>query len=245
MYDNNFEKFPGSTGEQGERTVPPGEDFAKKFAETGIPEFGGKQSGVANEKNQFYGETTDEEESESGGENEGLPDAAAVINYGLDAIAREKGVEYVVQGIKTFDASQSENPLRDLYIHLGVNNPNEFKDTRDESVATRQLRNQFRNEYSMPRTQNRSREGALKAIADMKELIAEVEGADPRYAELRNAAKSAEKGYFEYAVQDYGSRGLVELFSELAKQKEQKEAEENKETEEDDDDTESSSNVTA
>ena len=223
MYNNDFEKAPGSVETQGERSVPPEQDFVESFAK-GVPEFAGKQFGIANEKNQFYGETTDEEESESDDKNEGLTDAAAVINYGLDVIAREKGVEQVVQGIKTFDASGSENPLRDLYTHLGLKNLDDFKDARDEAVATRRIRNTFRDEYNMPRTQRRSREGALKAIEDMKELIAEVEGADPRYAELRNAAKSAEKGYFEYAVKDYGTRGLTELFTTLTKQKESKES---------------------
>lgn len=242
MYNNDFEKAPGSAETQGERSVPPEQDFAESFAK-GVPEFAGEQFGVANEENQFYGETTDEEESaseESDDKNEGLTDAAAVVNYGLDVIAREKGVEQVVQGIKTFDASGSENPLRDLYTHLGLKNLDDFKDARDEAAATRRIRNTFRDEYSMPRTQRRSREGALKAIADMKELISEVEGADPRYSELRNAAKSAEKGYFEYAVKDYGTRGLTELFATLSKQKESKELSDADRPEEETRDTRSS-----
>ena len=60
----------------------------------------------------------------------------------------------------------------------------------------------------------------------MKELIAEVESADPRYEELRTAAKAYGKGYFEYAVKNYGLRGLTELFSVLADQKEKKEKQE-------------------
>ena len=221
MNDNSFEKFPGSNIEsQGEQPIPPEQDFAKSMSE-GVPEFAGEQFGVANEKNQFYGESVDEQESEAES-NEGIASAASIINYGLDAVAREKGVESVVQGIKSFDANGSENPLRDLFIHLGLNNLNDFEEARDEAAATRQIRNAFRDEYNMPRTQNRSKEGALKAIADMKELIAEVEGADPRYAELRNAAASAEKGYFEYAVKDYGKKGLTELFATLNEQKKPK-----------------------
>ena len=226
MYDNSFEKAPGDNAEtQAERSVPPEQDFEKSFAAGDVPEFAGEQFGVANEKNQFYGESADEQAAEADSNNDGIADAASIINYGLDAIAREKGVESVVQGIKSFDANGSDNPLRDLFTHLGLENANDFKDTSEEAAASRQIRNAFRNEYNMPRTQNRSKQGALKAIADMKELIAEVEGADPRYEELRNAAASAEKGYFEYAVKDYNKRGLTELFATLNEQKKRKEPE--------------------
>ena len=55
---------------------------------------------------------------------------------------------------------------------------------------------------------------------DMKELIVEVEGADPRYEELRAGAKAAGKGYFEYAVGSQYNRGLTDLFRTLAAQRE-------------------------
>lgn len=232
MYDNNFEKVPGSFETNVEREVPLEQDFSKSFTEEGMPEFAGEQFGVANEENEFYGESNDEKESESE-YNEDVADAASLINYGLDAVAREKGVEVVVQGIKSFDASNSENPLRDLYNHLGIDTTEEFKDVREESDATKPLKAKFREEYSMPKTQERSREGAIKAIADMKELISEVEGADPRYEELRNAARSYGKGYFEYAVKDFGLQGLSELFSVLASQKEKSEQEDYKDNNQD------------
>lgn len=211
MYDDNFETT--NTIEEDEAVVLSDQDFEKSFAK-GIPKFAGEQPGMTDENNQPSDETATELN------NEGLNGAAVLINYGLDAIAREKGVEAVVQGIKTFDASKSDKPLRDLYVHLGINNIEDLKDAKEESDATRQVRDHFRDEYNMPSIRNRSREGMLKAIQDMKELIAEVEGVDPRYEELRNAAKTAGKGYFEYAVKDYGVRGLTELFSVLAKQKE-------------------------
>ncbi|MBR2855552.1 hypothetical protein IKE99_01250 [Candidatus Saccharibacteria bacterium] len=94
--------------------------------------------------------------------------------------------------------------------------------SNDESAATRNIRDQFRTQYSMPKTEKRSRESFIKALADMKELISEVEGADPRYANLRQAARASEKGYFEYAVKDYGLRGLTDLFSVLSRQKAEK-----------------------
>lgn len=192
MYDNDFEKFPGSKAETSGNTIPPEQDFDKSF-EKGVPEF-----------------------------NDGLSNAASIINYGLDAAARETSVEAVIQGIKNFDASSSDNPLRDLYDSLGIDTKKEFEDMRDESVATKHYRNQFREQYNMPKTEKRSREGFIKAIMDMKELISEVEGADPRYEELRQAARASEKGYFEYAVKDFGLRGLTDLFSVLAKQKAEK-----------------------
>ena len=69
----------------------------------------------------------------------------------------------------------------------------------------------------------------------MKELIMEVEGADPRYEELRAGARAAGKGYFEYAVSSYGTRGLTELFQALSAQKEKAETEEEKPKEEEED----------
>lgn len=229
MYDNTIEKFPGSPENQPERSIPTEQDFAKSF-EQDVPPFAGEQFGVAHENNDYYGETTDDD-AEANEYDDGLSNAASLVNYGIDAIAREKGVEAVVQGIKSFDASGSDNPLRDLYDHLGVNTVEELDDTRDESQATRAARESFRNEYNMPKSRQKSREGAIKAIQDMKELISEVEGADPRYEELRSAAKASGKGYFEYAVSDFGTRGLTDLFSVLAEQKEQKEQEEQKDQE--------------
>ena len=229
MQDNTIEQYPGSSPEtKAERSVPPEQDFAKNFAKGDVPPFAGEQFGVAHQGNEYYGEsnTEDSEQDNSDEYNEGLSDAASLINYGLDAVAREKGVEAVVQGIKSFDASKSDNPLRDLYIHLGIDTAEELDDARDESQATKAAREHFRNEYNMPKTQQKSREGATKAILDRKELIAEVEGADPRYAELRSAARSYGKGYFEYAVKDFGLRGLTDLFSVLAEQKAQKQAKE-------------------
>lgn len=220
--DNSLEKFPGSSPEtKAERSVPPEQDFAEKMKD--VPPFQPeKMFGTANSENQFYGESATEEQ-ETTDHNEGLSDAAAIINYGLDAVAREKGVEATVQGIKSFDASNTDNPVRDLYVHLGVDTMEELKDTRDESEASKHAREYFRDEYNMPKTQAKTREGAIKAILDMKELIAEVEDADPRYQELRNKARAAGKGYFEYAVKDFGLRGLTDLFGVLAEQHQDKE----------------------
>ena len=225
--DNSLEKFPGSSPEtKAERSVPPEQDFAEKMKD--VPPFQPeKMFGTANTENQFYGESNTEEQ-ETTERNEGLSDAAAIINYGLDAVARQVGVEATVQGIKSFDVSNSDNPVRDLYVHLGINTVEELKDTRDESDASKYARESFRNEYNMPKTQQKSREGAVKAIQDMKELIAEVEDADPRYQELRNNARAAGKGYFEYAVKDFGLRGLTDLFGVLAEQRKEKEQGESK-----------------
>ena len=47
-----------------------------------------------------------------------------------------------------------------------------------------------------------------------------MEGADPRYEVLREGARSAGKGYFEFAVSEYGVRELTELFAVLGQQRE-------------------------
>lgn len=226
MDNNNFEKFPGEVEREAEREVPEEQDFAKAF-ESGVPEFAGswfsEASKEADERADDGGSL-----SETGGEekddaeyDEGLTSAAALINYGLDAASRELGVEQTVQRIKDFDATNSENPIRDLYQHLGVKDNEVRKDVMLEAEAARVKEAEFREEAGASGAERRSKEGAFKAIEDMKELITEVEEADPRYQALREGAKVAGKGYFDYAVEDFGTRGLTELFGVLARQKEE------------------------
>lgn len=226
MNSNEYEKYPGIDVEKKEELeVPPGQDFAKSFEE-GVPEFVGEQTtevqyGQASPENLYYGEAKDDKKEADAREeyDEGIADAAAIINYGLDAAARDLGVETVVQKIKGFDASGREDPIGDLFRELGINSSEESQAVKDESAAMVANETAFREGANNP-GQRRSPEGAFRALADMKELISEVEGADPRYEELRAGAKSAGKGYFEYAVSKFGTQGLTELFSVLAQQRE-------------------------
>ena len=222
MYDNDFEIIPGRIEKKPKQVVPPEQDFASNFSRTDLPPFDGKGQ-VDNTHNTMDDSPDASDKPSSPNYDNSIANAATLINYGLDAVAREKGVEAVVQGIKSFDVSKSDNPLRGLYHHLGVNDTEDLKNVQDKSVATKEIREKFHEEYNMVRPQNQSREGIVKAIADMKELITEVEGADPKYRELRSKAKASGEGYFEHAVKGYGLRGLAELFSVLANQKEQKE----------------------
>ena len=207
--NDSFEKAPGFNAESvGERAVAPEQDFAKAF-ETGVPEFrgdgfsgaevAGDKFGVANPDNLYYGEAKDEGDVEAGDAgvefNEGVADAAALVEYGLNSAAQKLGVETVVQKIRGFDASGREDPIGDLFKLLELPAP----------AATG------------------SHEGAFRALDDMKELIGEVEGADPRYEELRAGARAAGKGYFDYAVSQFGTQGMTELFGVLAEQREKKE----------------------
>ncbi len=226
MYDdplngeNKFEKFPGGN---------PGEVSAEQMAkaerwesamENGVPNYTGEQQfGVANENNEFYGEAAADEAEAGEAYDKGISDAAALINYGLNAAAREKGVEYVVQTIRNFNAFGSEDPIKKLFSELGVDTPEEKRNIQEEDLATKENMEEFRGGVNAP-SQTKSIEGALKAIEDMKELIAEVEVADPRYEELRAGAKAAGKGYFEYAVSAFGTQDLTTLFKVLAMQRE-------------------------
>ncbi|MBO7131919.1 hypothetical protein J6V85_01475 [Candidatus Saccharibacteria bacterium] len=223
--DNGFERMPGTTpGEVSAEQMAKAEQWEDSMG-TGVPEFSGDQFGNANESNEYYGEAAKAEAESGEAYDKGISDAAALINYGLDAAAREKGVEFVVQTIKTFNASGKEDPIGDLFNAMGIDTPTEAKDVRNEALAARDNVNEFREGVNQP-SQKRSLEGAFKAIEDMKELILEVEGADPRYEELRAGARAAGKGYFEYAVNSYGTRGLTELFRVLAMQREMSEAKE-------------------
>ena len=230
MDENGFEKFPGSRIEKvGERSVPAGQDFEKSFAEGGVPEYKGDLFGNAREENNYYGETVDDDNKQ----NEGIEDdggseyqddfakVTTIINYGFDAAARKYGPELVMQRINDFDPSGSQDPIGDLFRHLGVDTPEEMKDVRNEAQATKDIEAEFKEQFDMPKDKEKSREGAIVAIAEVKELMSEVEGADPAYESLRQGAKTAGMGYYEYAVKEYGSRGLVELFQVLKAQKDE------------------------
>lgn len=174
---------------------------------------------------EFSGDSTNNTKEQSPEErDDGIANASALINYGLNAAARELGVETVVQKIKSFDATGSENPIRDLYVYLGIDTPEEVKDLHEESIASKNSENAYRESENAPTSTRRSTEGAFKAIYDFKELISEVEGADPCYNSLRAGAKAMNMGYFDYAVYNYGVRGLTELFQALKSQKDAVEA---------------------
>lgn len=157
--------------------------------------------------------------SEVAERDDGIANASALINYGLDAAAREIGVEAVVQKIKTFDAAGHADPIAALYKELGIDTEKEVEDLRDERMAAKNAEIAWRDSINAPESNKRSVEGAFKAIADFKELITEVEGADEQYSALRKDAAAADMGYFEYAVKDFGQKSLTGLFSVLAEQK--------------------------
>lgn len=148
--------------------------------------------------------------------NEGLADASAIINYGINAAAREIGVEQTVQAIKHLNINSCpENPIKGIFDALGIDTPAEFQDYHDEQAASRVSENSFRSGNNHPTTMNRSMAGAVEAIRAMKELISEVEGADPAYEDLRQNARALGKGIFETAVFGMKTPGLVELFGTL------------------------------
>lgn len=150
-------------------------------------------------------------------DDEGIENAAAIINYGLDAAARVLGVEAVARAIKNFDCTGSEDPIGDLYKTLGIDTKKEYEELREVRRANLGTENEFREEFNVPGPSKYKREAAIVAIQDMKELISEVEGADPAYATMRNEASG--KGYFEYAVQGSEKQGFVELFQALRNQR--------------------------
>ena len=179
---------------------------------TDAPEFnGGQPFGT-----ETAADTTAEQGLEIENRDESIADASAILNYGLNAAAREKGVEAVVQAINNFIPDGKSDPIRQILTELGVENVVEMNTIADESRAIRPAENTFRSEsVNAPTTLNRSESGALNAIQQMKELIAEVQTA-PEYTELRNDALKYGKGVFEYAVNKYGTRDLTVLFKELS-----------------------------
>lgn len=227
MDNNSIESYPGEklNSEPSEADLARADEWQSAMNADDVPAFAGDIS--MNQENGFpddslnVAETADTESYS----NKGLTDAAAIINYGLNAAAREYGVEAVVQKIKSFDATGSENPIRDLFVYLGIDTPEEINDVKMEREAVRFKEADFyENSEVAPMTKKRSPEGAFKAIQDMKELITEVEKADPRYEQLRREARAAGKGYFEYAVGSKVNRDLTDLFGVLAAEPKQEES---------------------
>ena len=219
MDNNSIESYPGEklNSEPSEADLARADEWQSAMNADDVPAFAGdismNQENGSPDDSLNVVETADTESYS----NKGLTDAAAIINYGLNAAAREHGVEAVVQKIKSFDATGSENPIRDLFVYLGIDTPEEINDVKMEREAVRFKEADFyENSEVAPMTKRRSPEGAFKAIQDMKELITEVEKADPRYEQLRREARAAGKGYFEYAVGSKINRDLTDLFGALA-----------------------------
>ena len=182
------------------------------LVENGLDE--GDDAARANEE----GAARANEKVDMGGKyNAGIADAAALINYGLDAAARNLGVGVVVKKIKEFNADGRADPIGDLFKELGVDTPEEWREIRREGEVAATTEAAFREGANAP-SQNKSYTGALVALKSMKELIGEVEGADVRYEKLRNDARAAGKGVFDYAVSEFDKPGLTELFDMLAVQ---------------------------
>lgn len=191
-------------------------------AMTGAPEFSGNQFGEAAQSTPEspYETAVEQPASESPERDDNIADASAIINYGLNAAAREKGVEATIQAINNFVPNGTGDPIKQLFVELGIDTGAEVKDVIEESRAIRPDENAFRSEnINAPTTMNRSYEGALNAIKEVKELVAEVQ-TSPAYANLRAEAVRYNKGLFEYAVSKYGVRDLTVLFGALSEQKE-------------------------
>ena len=240
--DNNFEAMPGESvpgGEEIRKLGPTEGDFkeAMKDVEEGAKwdAFGNRVEENEAQNDEIESEVVEDiplvnkaDEMMNGNEyNQGIADAAAIINYGLNAAARERDVESVVQGIKKFVVTGSNDVIGDLFRSLGIDTPAEMKEVREEARATRTSEEAFLAEQGVQGRGRYSNEGAIAAINSMKELIFEVEGGEPRFNELRQGAKAANMGYFEYAVkvlakqEDNEKReDLTTLFKVLAEQKE-------------------------
>ena len=191
-------------------------------AMTDAPEFSDNQFGEATPATpESSSEVATEQSADKSPErDDNIADASAIINYGLNAAARERGVEATIQAINNFVPNGNGDPIKQLFVELGIDTGTEVKDLIEESRAAKPNENTFRNEnVNAPSTMNRSQEGALNAIKEVKELVAEVQ-TSPAYANLRAEAKKAGKGYFEYAVSKSGVRDLTVLFGSLSQFKE-------------------------
>lgn len=172
-----------------------------------------------------------EQKEEAPDRDQNIAEASAILNYGLNAASRETSVEQVIQTISNFIPKADEDPIDQLMIELGIDTKEEVEDLEDESKASKLNEEKYRQDVNAPATIKRSREGALIAIREVKDLVNEVK-TSPAYAGLRAEALSSNKGLFEYAVSKFGVRDLTVLFSALAEEKRKYESEQNKKPEE-------------
>lgn len=183
-----------------------------------------KWSSVMEDAPAFAGESYTPENNER---DDNIADASAIINYGLNAAAKEHGVEQVIQTINNFVPEGQGDPIKQLYVELGVDNREEAVNVIDEAHAAKPREDFYRTENTnAPTTINKSKEGALNAIKEVKGLVAEVM-TSPDYADLRAEAMKAGKGVFEYTVSKYNVRDLTVLFNALSERKKEVEASKN------------------
>lgn len=160
---------------------------------------------------------TPSEEGEIRDEN--ISDASAIINFGLNAAAKQIGVEKVIEVIDGFVPNGRDDPIKQLFIELGVDTKTERDDVFYEARAAKPREEAFRSEdINAPITRNRALEAKFNAIQEVKQLVAEVKSS-PAYSQLRSEAMTAGKGVFEYAVSKYDVRDLTVLFRALSEQK--------------------------
>lgn len=221
MQDNSFEtSFEkganlGGSSFSGE-TIDKADAWSNAMSDAGEgPSYFGAQN-TASEK----GSSSAEETVDS--YNQDIADGAAILNYGLNGAAAQLGVDVVINGIKSFDVSNSERPIHDLLNSLGIDTKPEFKELHENQVATNDNKNAFYHSDNAPQTMNRSDAGARQAIRDMQELISAVEKDDKDYSDLRDAAKANNKTVFEQAVSNCKVQDLASLFGVLADIKREK-----------------------
>lgn len=204
MQDDQVPSWEKAPGETIEKVSQENIDRADEFA------------GAMETAPEFAGDNPEEYDDEIAG-------AASLINYGVNAAANEMGVGFVVDKICEFDPSGLDDPIKGLYEHLGVDTPEEQGELRDERQGTKNREIGFA--ADSPNAQpvkKRSREGAMQAIKDLKELVLSVK-TDPKYDSLRAEASAMGMNVFDYAVRGYEKQDFVTLMRVLAEQRETEE----------------------
>lgn len=195
---------------------------------------------------EFGSTNTTQSAPEAPERDKNISEASAIIKYGMNAAAREVGVETVMQTINNFVPDANGDPIKQLYLELGIDTKEEISDLADEAKASKTQENTFlRENANAPISTKRSNEDALLAIKEVKELVSEVK-TSPAYGDLREEALHNKKGIFEYAVSKYGVRDLTVLFDALSAEKQKynkAQAEMNATSQTIDDQAQTSSNV--
>ena len=153
--------------------------------------------------------------------DENIAEAEAILFQGpINAAAREKGIDTVVQGINNFVYSGQGDPMKQLLTEIGVDNKQDKQELAEEAQAIKPAETAFREEnINAPTVTRKSEENTLGAIKGFQKLIAEVESS-PDYASFRANAMKNGKSLWGEAVSEYGVRDLTTLFDALGKQKE-------------------------
>lgn len=149
--------------------------------------------------------------------DEDISNASQILNY---ANKTSFGAQDTIDKINTFDATLHENSQTELLQTLGIAQQNynstteQYEDlNKIESQRNKDLQNSnfLNNENNSIEPQQKSKNNFENAVSEIKDLV-NIVNTSEEYSDLREKAKSAGMGPFDYIVKESPTRDLATLF---------------------------------